>query len=273
VIYLVPHSGLANRLRAIVSGFSLAKEMNQPIKVIWKKDDGCNVDFYEIFQPVAGLELSQDNWETRCMKLARGKKLLRWLPTLVGIDFFMFDENFKQYVWCNKSHIFNPGNIKKNARDIYINTCNDFYYQKEVMELFKPINEIQIIIESYTKKFSSKTIGIHIRRTDNLESIKYSPLELYIEEMKFDLSQDSEVDFFLATDDIETEKMLENLFPGKIITIKKELARGSKIGMVGAIVDLYCLAKCSRIYGSYYSSFSDIASRIGSIPLKILKNA
>jgi hypothetical protein len=91
--------------------------------------------------------------------------------------------------------------------------------------------------------------------------------------MKFDLSQDSEVDFFLATDDIETEKMLENLFPGKIITIKKELARGSKIGMVGAIVDLYCLAKCSRIYGSYYSSFSDIASRIGSIPLKILKNA
>lgn len=271
MIFLEPHSGLANRLRAIVSGVSLAKKMNQPIRVIWNKDVGCYVDFHELFQPVDGLELRRDNWKTKCMKLARGKKSLRWLPVLAGIDFYMFDENFKQYVWCNKGHVFNPASLKKNVRNIYINTCNDFYYHKEVMELFKPINEIQVIIENYTKKFSSKTIGVHIRRTDNVESIEYSPIELYIEEMKIDLSRDSEVDFFLATDDKETEKRLKELFPRKIITTEKELTRSSKAGMVGAMVDLYSLAKCSKIYGSYYSSFSDVASRIGNIPLKVLK--
>ena len=41
--------------------------------------------------------------------------------------------------------------------------------------------------------------------------------------------------------------------------------------MIGAMVDLYCLAKCSKIYGSHGSSFSDVAARIGNIPLKVMK--
>lgn len=272
MIYLIPHSGLANRMRVIASGLSLAKKINQPISVIWNKDDGCNIDFYELFKPVTGLELRGDNWKTRLMKLIRGKKNLRWLPALISIDFYMFDENFKQYVWGNKDYAFNPEILKKNVRDIYINTCHDFYYQKEFFTLFKPIPEIQVLINKNTKKFSSKTIGIHIRRTDHKEAIRYSPLELYINEMKDDLSQDSEVNFFLATDDSETESKLKELFPGKILTADRELSRSSKAGMTGAMVDLYCLGKCSKIYGSYWSSFSDVAARIGDVPLKVMKN-
>ncbi len=154
---------------------------------------------------------------------------------------YCIDENFKQYVWCNKGQVFNSAIIKKNVRDIYINTCNDFYYQKEGMALFKPINKIQILIEKYTQRFSSKTIGVHIRRTDNTESIQNSPLELYIHQMNVDLSLDKEVDL--------------------------------KAGMIGAMIDLYCLAKCSKIYGSYWSSFSEVAARIGDIPLKVIKKA
>lgn len=271
MIYLVPHSGLANRLRAMVSGLSLAKKMDQPINVIWKKDNGCNADFYELFQPVVGLEFSRPDWKVKCMKLARGKKLLSWLPGLAGIDFYMFDENFKQYVECNKGHVFNPAIIKKNARNIYINTCNDFFYQKEVLALFKPVSEIQLLINKYTQKFSSKTIGVHIRRTDHLQSREYSPVELFINQMKNDLREDSQVDFFLATDEIETERQLKELFPGKIVSVEKELTRSSKAGMIGAMVDLYSLAKCSKVYGSQGSSFSNIAARIGNIPLEVIR--
>ena len=132
MIFLQPHSGLANRIRAIVSGLSLSKELNQTLTIIWNKDEGCNIEFHEIFKPVQGLKIKQKSWKNIIMKISRGKKYLSFLPRLIGIDFYMFDENFKDYVWCNKGHIFNPTIIKKNAKDIYINTCNDFYYKKSL---------------------------------------------------------------------------------------------------------------------------------------------
>lgn len=273
MIYLTPHSGLANRIRAIVSGISLAEHLGMPITIIWEKDEGCNINFSDLFKPIHGITVVNRHWKASVEKIIRGKKYFKWVHSLVGIDFYMFDENFKDLVWCNEDHVFKPEIIKKNVRDIYINTCFDFYYKKEFVNLFKPINDIEILIEKQIEKFSSKTIGIHIRRSDNVKSIQFSSLELYIHQMETDLSLDNQIDFFLATDDIETERTLKGIFPGKILTIEKELARNSKTGMLGAIVDLFCLAKCSKIYGSYWSSFSDVAARIGDIPNIVMKKA
>jgi hypothetical protein len=50
----------------------------------------------------------------------------------------------------------------------------------------------------------------------------------------------------------------------------KELNRNSQQGITDAVVDMFCLSKTKYIYGSYWSSFSDIASVIGDD--KIIKN-
>ena len=57
------------------------------------------------------------------------------------------------------------------------------------------------------------------------------------------------------------------MFEGKIIVYKKEMNRDTPNGIRDAVVDLYCLSKTKYIYGSYWSSFSDIAARIGEIRL------
>jgi hypothetical protein len=139
------------------------------------------------------------------------------------------------------------------------------------LKLLKPINLIQIQIDKNSAKFTIKTIGVHIRRTDHLQSIVKSPLQSFIEVMSSDLRKDPEVNFYLATDDPEVEVILVNKFPGKIMLYEKEYSRTSKKGMQAAMVDLYSLANTSKIYGSYFSSFSDLASRIGNIPLTIIR--
>ena len=63
----------------------------------------------------------------------------------------------------------------------------------------------------------------------------------------------------------------KNLFPGKILTYKKEFSRTDVKGVQDAVIDLYSLAASCKIYGSYFSSFSDIAARIGDIPLKVIR--
>lgn len=75
----------------------------------------------------------------------------------------------------------------------------------------------------------------------------------------------------MATDDLETENELIEKFTYKIITYKKELSRNTKKGIIDALIDLYCLSKTKYIFGSYWSSFSDIASRIGKIEVVTIK--
>ena len=111
---------------------------------------------------------------------------------------------------------------------------------------------------------------MHIRRTDNVESIKFSPLELFLEKINFEVSENENVNFFLSTDDLNVEERIISEFGNKIITHKKEFSRQTVAGMQDAVVDMFCLSKTAVIYGSYWSSFSEISARIGEINLTTL---
>lgn len=119
--------------------------------------------------------------------------------------------------------------------------------------------------------FDDQTIGIHIRQTDNFISIDNSPVELFVDKIKEEIKRNINVTFFLATDNPILEDKLIKLFGSKIMVYKKELNRNSQQGITDAVVDMFCLSKTKYIYGSYWSSFSDIASVIGGIDKIILK--
>jgi hypothetical protein len=43
--------------------------------------------------------------------------------------------------------------------------------------------------------------------------------------------------------------------------------RNLQKGIQDAVVDMYCLAGCQKIIGSYFSSFSEVAAQINGIEL------
>ena len=51
-ITLVPLGGLANRLRAIISGYELAKATNLSFDVVWLKNKDLNCPFGYLFRPM-----------------------------------------------------------------------------------------------------------------------------------------------------------------------------------------------------------------------------
>ena len=108
---------------------------------------------------------------------------------------------------------------------------------------------------------NNNTIGVHIRRTDNVNALKYSPTDLFVEKIKEELYQNSDICIYLATDDPNEEKNFISEFGNKIIIYKKHsLDRNNPIAIKDAVLDLYNLSHCRKIYGSYYSSFSDTAA-------------
>ena len=122
------------------------------------------------------------------------------------------------------------------------------------------------------KVILKSAIGVHIRRSDNVQAIQGSPLELFEKKIAEELALNPEQRFFLATDDEETAERLKNMFGDAIVMQERRcLKRGDSAGIVDAAVDFLALSRCREIFGSFWSSLSDIAAEYGKHPLTVLK--
>ena len=272
MIYLQPHSGLANRIRVIISGLVFADIVDQELLLIWRKDNSLYCDFTDIFQINNKIVIRNYDWRIEILNCIKNKRFIKpFFNKILSVDFSLFDKDFKEFVWSTGSNNIDFNKLPIKVKNYYFFTCHEFYFDEAYLKYLRPIVSIQKKIDSNIVKFTDKTIGVHIRRTDHAIAINESPLESFIGIMRNDLSKDKDTTFYLATDDKEVEIILMELFPNKILTYEKEFSKTNMKGVQDAMVDLYSLSATCKIYGSYFSSFSDIASRIGDIPLEVIK--
>ena len=150
---------------------------------------------------------------------------------------------------------------------------NSLGLKADYCELFKPIpqDDIQRRIDEVVAGFSERTIGVHIRRTDNVVSIQSSPLENFTNMMDAEIKKNTNTKFYVASDDDEVKESLKSKYPNRIITLMDDTDRNSLEGMKFAVLDLFCLSKTNKIIGSVGSSYSQIAAEIGGIEVEYAK--
>lgn len=124
---------------------------------------------------------------------------------------------------------------------------------------FSPTPQLTHRINEITSHFTPHTTAIHIRRTDNTQSIAQSPLQAFISAMRNDISQRPATNFYLATDDQSVKEQLNAIFPNRITTSPAPAKRNTPQGIQDALTEMYALSKAPYLHGSYYSAFSDIA--------------
>lgn len=134
-------------------------------------------------------------------------------------------------------------------------------------EIFRPKGDIQERIHKITAEWNGHVVGLHVRQTDNRLAIQNSPIERYDQIIEDEIKRDSQIRFYLATDSEEVKHDLKNRYGSRIITIPLCLKRSSLQGMKDAVVDLYCLASTSKIYGSSASTYSLLAGKIYGTPV------
>jgi hypothetical protein len=266
MITIKPEGGLGNRMRAIDSALLIAKSEGKTINVIWEMTFELNCSFSKLFRFPDAVNLTERKIN-RLFKSLKGllyrslRKTGVHLP--LGYDIHLFDDEILDL----KRRNVDFRQLMGPDKSVYINTCNQFFQGPESFKAFIPVPEIQQIIDSYVKGFNSNTIGVHIRRKDNLRSIKHSPLEGFVALMEKEVNNNPETLFFLATDSEEVENTLLEIFKGRIITHKKMLDRNTEAGIQDALIDLFCLSKTRKIFGSHYSSYSEVAAQINNIEL------
>jgi hypothetical protein len=274
MITLVPVGGLANRMRAIDSAIALAREINSELRIVWFKDQGLNCRFDELFQrlPLDNSIILKEASFLDMLIYDRPRKKNFYLTKVFQRLFFnscIYEDEVNKLLF--QKFDFKVG---ANQKQVYIASWSDFFHSdnnNKLKNLFIPITSLQEDISHRTEMFSKHTIGIHIRRTDNIGSIKESPTELFIKLIKKEIEYYEEANFYLASDSEEDKRILIETFGERIMTNNKPADRSSVSGMQEALVEMYTLAQTKKILGSARSSYSEIAAQINGIECLILK--
>lgn len=127
--------------------------------------------------------------------------------------------------------------------------------------------------ESLFSQLGAKTVGVHVRRTDHTEAIANSPLSLFADKMRQEMTEVPGTDFFVATDDEGVKRELREALPDAKLIFHDSgiIDRNSKEGICDAYIEMLALSRCRKILGSYNSTFSLLPSYIGDIPLEVVK--
>lgn len=270
-ITLVPVGGLANRMKAMDAAYHLAKDCGSKLKVIWFKDKGLNCRFDQLFQhPTDSIITIREATFCDLLLEDRPRKknfFLPWLPEHLKYDACIYEQQATLLFYDH----FDYAAWAKNRR-VYLASCVYFHPQPEekLFKLFQPIDSLQQEIAKRCADFNEHTIGIHIRRTDNIASITQSPTELFIKQMEEFVERHPDTTFYLATDSEEEKQKLKQVFGERISMSGHAAERNSLQGMQDALVELYTLSRTSRIIGSMQSSYSETAAQIGRIQCEFI---
>lgn len=264
---LVPIGGVANRLYAITSAIAYCTEHQIPLRIEWFKDWGMGADFHSLFElseTTAQVQAIDARWYDY-LTLDKPRKKNLWIPSFwqrLAFDTRIYEQQIYRYT--DPSQLlsdFQKGN------SVYLIHLAQFYPCADLQSIIHPVSAIQEQIKDRIRNFPEYTVGIHIRRTDNIASIEYSPLHLFIEKMEAEIALHPDACFYVASDSKEDKLELQKLFGDRIITYLKEVRRDTHEGIVDAIIELYALAATQKIYGSYHSSYSILAAELSNIKL------
>lgn len=266
---VVPCGGLANRMRAIASGIALADSTNRELQVVWNANSDLNAPFNLLFNDT---------------NLPFGIKT----PNRLSYHIFFEGPRLKNFflpklisklkgtlIWNITEDLTNEkvlNIVDGHNGDVIINSGLQFYdFKPEILWGNLTFSERVLSRKESILMNRKPDVTVQIRRTDNWISIDNSPLQLFEDKISELLLANPHTEIFLATDDNETKTYLTDRFPGNIIVNRNEATRKTPEGMIDAAAEFLIMSQSDRIYGSYWSSFSEIAAVYGDTTLEVVK--
>ncbi len=241
-------------MRAIDSAIALSSALEKDLLVYWTRTKNLDCRFHSLFQSIALPHVTVcDINSARAPGWKTSGKQIRYDKVIEADE---LDSSL------------DSGNKFKELRhysNILMESFSRFYINEKMYSNLVPTKEIRRLIDLECENFTNNTIGIHIRRTDHVWSVRESPTEMFVDAMRLELSLNDKTNFYVASDCLETKQYLGRVFAEKVLTNFQKAERKTESGMIRAVIELYTLSRTSKIYGSYRSTFSHTAAHLSAI--------
>lgn len=264
-LHLIPIGGLANRLRAYASAAWIAERAGATLVVDWRVNTpshwDCGAGFAELFAtevngdvggiahlpvydipepPVLSVDAFRPGTEDRVIRL-RTQYDLR-IPDLLPPD--------------------------QDAESLM---------QAQLARL-EPVAEISRRVAGLAPLLGNLCVGVHIRTGLDVGFDRHAlAVEDFFPILDALAARHPQMIFYVASDSEDAVARLIARFGPRVVTANGAAAPVSRrsiwetAGVQEALVDLLMLSRTWRMLGTYYSSFTDVASLLGSVPLLRLR--
>lgn len=245
-LLLQVRSGLANRLRTLLSAQLLAERFGRRLHLVWRPDEACGAAWRDLFEdPIDEVAALPEG--TRVMNGADLQALHRALASA----------HSTVSVSDIRSLLRGPSRHRAAGR----------------LETLEPSEKVRRSVDSVVGHFSGEVMGVHVRRVDFARYLwgkgaALPGLEQYYEHLDGWHGQ-----FYLATDggpDVELE-FRRRYGDRLIVQAKSAQGRDSVAAIREALVDLLVLRQCDRLVGTKYSSFTSLAHRVDGSCVRVVR--
>ena len=275
-IFLQPINGLGNRLRSINSYYKLALHKNRSLKIFWASSGGfSDVSFEDLFD-LSSIDSSIEFIDEPEFSKVRKKFLC--------LDEYVKQNSDSNYLILEKESVLNS--ILNDSFCSKTSSCLEhvFSFDNSITKIYNsnssdpflsslmPSSGLSLNINSILKKFQPNTLGIHIRRGDAINGPwKSKYLSPSVEDFCRKIS-DHNGNVFLSTDCFKIQKKMTSLFRNKVIVNESKKFNSSDLKpfdekpyQKDAVIDMFCLSSCFRVYGSNWSTFSQVSSLLPTL--------
>lgn len=271
-LFIDAQHGLGNRLRAMASAGAIAAATGRELVIIWQSDAHCRSHFEDLFEP-SGSVLNQ-GFHTECAQL--GINLINYMEVEPG---------------SAKNAPVDVGAI----RDIYLRSAYPFVspfstWDSENAWLHR-LRPNPVVLDLAASVRNENALAMHIRMEGGFadEHLPYeSPgnwteaahLEIdhwrkrshfsYFQTRLDQLIAQGHADtVFLASDTPSVYDAFTTRYGSRVASLRRDVTDRSTKALVHALADALLLSRASRLLGSQWSSFTELAFRLARKPIDV----
>jgi len=290
VLFLHVQFGLGNRLRSLGAGMALAAATGRELVLIWERDVHLDATFHDFFtNDLLCVERLRLGWpfDTRADdKLAAVHALTFMRKDRVdvlsaGAHVLDVDAVASQHLYIKTAYVVRttvPLMEDGSQAKPYSPVCL-------AMRTLTPVVPVLRLVEGNVANGVADTIGVHVRSRSLARDIVglADPVAEYGSEKSLAVTEywrnttqlpafvdkmrsfnDSSLRFYVAADDAEAIAALTAAFPGRILHTPRSCDDRGRDCLRYALADMILLSRTKLILGSYWSSFTEAAMRLGS---------
>lgn len=278
--------GLGNRLRALGSALAFARTSHRVPVVIWESDAHIAADFNALFN-TSGMVV-----------------LKKFIPTWPLHGHHKYDHSWNHFLFYNYMEM-EPKAVKG---ELIVNEKSKHIYYKgayileapeytwwdadnEELRKLQPVQMVTERLQELKDEGLSSAVGVHIRNrtlTFDIKNVDFnqeygsdaaatmehwrsqSSYRNFVSEMKRIIrEEDKDTQFYIATDTWEVIPRMEALFPGRILSTNRTCDDRDSECVKYAVIDMYALSGTRKLLGSNWSSYTEMAERLGGLKAKL----
>jgi hypothetical protein len=281
ILWIEPKNGLGNRLRALASAAVIARKSERNLVIVWIRDEHCEASMDELF------DCSELFWidsppEREPTLTSSATPANPTNPEFISIPTGTTKIPSEGTVYVASACVLNSPLTDWNSESWWL------------IDNLRVREPLQREIRHYSDVWNIRdAIGVHIRMGQTVSTHSYEDssgwddttrkaLELnrsdshywyFMKEMERIWRTQPEQTFLLCADDQAIYDAFQARYPQRIARtihwVPKSSYDRSITQLQGALVDIYLLSKCQYILGSPWSSFTELAVRLGRIPGKL----